>query len=413
MKGSLTFIRSMKFGLILLILVILCSLAGSLVPQDRPPAWYIDSYPNGIGTFVTSLGIHRLFGTWYFIALIGLLCVNLSFCTFVRLTGISKIKDNALLAAEDMRNAHEIGVEAASELRERLGNMRFKQREANGVIVFYKNTSGYYGSFIVHLSLLLILVFGSLVLWLSEVTDYTLVPNETKVLEDGTQLTLDSFRVFDDTGRTDYAGSIRVRSPDGRESGSQEIKVNHPFSFRSYKYYQHSFGTCGSVTALNTLTGGWDVFYLTERCFLSSDRGVGVWFEALFPAYVTDEHGHITPLAMQTVIYPNPVYYVLVSDTDGLTARFVFPGETILIGSIEFTFNDPAYFSGIRVKRVPFLMMELLFASFVLMTLGFWLCFFNLPVVVTIGEDSYKTGNHNGIRLEIERFLNDLKESPS
>ena len=409
MKKIVSFFRSMRFGIILLILVMACSLAGSLVPQDRAAAWYIENYPSNIGALVVGLGAHRLFGTWYFVSLISLLVLNLLLCTLVRFGHIAKTKESALQSTAKLQNGYELNTEQAAKLQIWLKNKRFKSRVAEnseGVAVFIKNVLGYYGSFVVHLSLLLILVFGGLVLKLSTVADYNINPNETLILEDGTQLTLDSFRIADELGRTDYTSSIRVRSLEGYESGQKEIRVNHPFTFRSNKYYQHTFGTCGSITALNTTTGGWDVFYLTERSFLSSGTGLGIWYEALFPGYVIDENGNIAPLISASPIYPDPLYYVLVSDENGRHPRFVLPGETISIADIEFTFNEPAHFSGIRIKRIPHPFMEALFASFALMIIGFWLCFFHMPAIVAVGSGSYKTGGlHSGVQLDIESYL--------
>ena len=409
MRKFIAFLRSMKFGVILLILVMACSLAGSLVPQDRALTWYIDNYPGNLGSLIVGLGVHRLFSTWYFVTLISLLGLNLLLCTVIRIRHIGAIRESALMAAASLSNVTKLDSKAAGELSSWFSGKRYKKSEINGIAVFTKNMHGYYGSLIVHFSLLLILIFGGIVLSMSKVTDYTLTPKEILTLDDGTVLILDSFRITDDAGRTEYASIIQVASPSGAQSGQREIKVNHPLTFRSYKYYQFNFGSCGSITATNTETGGWDEFYLTQRSFLSSGSGMGIWFEALFPGYVYDEHGHITPLTMTTPIYPDPVYYVLVSDESGREAKLVFPGEVIQVGDIEFSFNEPAYYSGIRVKRVPHPFLEFLFASFGLMVFGFWLCFFHLPTIVAIGQNSYKTGGLNsGISIDIEAFLENL-----
>ena len=50
----------MSFGIAILVLVMLCSLAGSLVPQDRAEAWYVQNYPKA-GTLILKLGINNLF----------------------------------------------------------------------------------------------------------------------------------------------------------------------------------------------------------------------------------------------------------------------------------------------------------------------------------------------------------------
>ena len=44
MKKVFSFLRSMRFGMILLVLVMLCSLAGSLIPQGEQDMTYVRSY---------------------------------------------------------------------------------------------------------------------------------------------------------------------------------------------------------------------------------------------------------------------------------------------------------------------------------------------------------------------------------
>ena len=406
MTKRFAFLHSMRFGIILLVLVMACALAGSLIPQDREVDWYTTRYPGIGGTLLVSLGLHRLFGAWYFVLLVGLLGLNLLLCAVLRVGRTTKAFTATLQAAEALQGGRSVSASAADGLRSWLAGKRFKQRDGEGVSVYYRNATGYFGSFAVHLSLLLILIFGGLVLGLSEVNDHPIMPNETISLDDGTQVTLDNFRIADETGRTDYVSSIRITSPEGFSSGPREISVNHPLTYRSYKYYQHMFGNAGTVTATNTETGGWDLFHLAERSFLSGDGRQGIWYEALFPGYLQDEQGNISPLPARTTVYPDPVYYVMVSDGSGLIARFVFPGETIQVGAFAFSFGAPAYFSVIRVKRIPHPFLELLYASFALMIAGFWLCFFHTPIVVGLGPDRYTVlGKPSGASLEIETFF--------
>ena len=414
MKQFVTFLRSMKFGIIILILVMVCSLIGSLIPQDRSDAWYINNYPGGFGELVLKLGFNDLFRTWYFILLVSLLGINLTLCSVIRFAAVHKAKKTAIDKAMESEDRHFIGAETAVKIRAFLAGKRYKQREDGGTVIFYRNMTGYYGSFLVHLSLLFILVFGGLVLGLSDVTDYNVLPGETVTLKDGTLLEVEYFRTTDDEGRTDYVSLIFVTTPDGKESHGREISVNYPFTFNSLKYYQHTYGVAGSVTALNTTTGGTDVLYLTEKSFLSADGRNGMWFEALYPGYVEDEHGHIIPLYYNSAgYYPNPIYQVLVSAGGHVHSYMLMPGNIVDTGLISFEFNDPVAYPGIRVKRIPYPFPALLYASFVLITLGFWLCFFHMPALVTVSNDSYAiTGQKTqAAQFEIDTFLDKLKET--
>jgi len=404
----------MRFGLALLILVMAFSLVGSLVPQDRVDEWYTQTYPAG-GPIILKLGIHRLFETWYFIALVTLLGFNLTLCSATRFGSVHRMRKTALdTAVRGEHKRHAVGAQAAEKLKAYLAAKRYRRHEDGDAAVYYKNMVGYYGSFVVHLSLLLILVFGGLVLSLASVNDYPVMPGETITLDDGTMLELHSFRIADETGRTDYASLITVTTPNDIQSDPREISVNKPFTFHSHKYYQHSFATAGSITAVNMATGGSDVLYLTERSFLSSDGRNGIWFEALYPGFVEDEHGHIVPLSPRGMgVYPNPVYQVLVSDGGHVESRMSMPGDIIETGGISFEFNEPANYPGIRVKRIPNPFPPLLYASFALMTLGFWLSFFHMPSIVTVYGDSYALPGPKtpAAQFEIDAFFSNKEEN--
>jgi len=394
----------MKFGLFLLILVMACSLLGSLVPQGRPDAWYIENYQN-TGQLVVTLGVHNLFNQWYFVMLLSMLFINILLCCLMRLGTLRKTRDNLHLADVDSQNLRIIGTEAAAGLRAYLAGNRYRCLETENGAIYYKNLTGYYGSFIVHVSMLFILVFGGLVLGLSVTEDHNLTLGTDLRLEDGTVLSLDSFRVTDETGRLDYASILRITAADGAQSGPREISVNYPLTFKSKKYYQYSYGTAGALSAVNTETGGFDAFYLTERSFLSADGRNGIWYEALFPGYVKDDEGNITPLWSRTNYYPDPIYHVMVAEDGARTSRMALPGEIIEISGIAFQFHEPVNFPGIRVKHIPQPFPALLYASFILMIAGFWLCFFHLPVIVTVRSDSYGIKGSDGEQLKIEMFL--------
>jgi cytochrome c biogenesis protein len=401
----------MSFGIILLVLVVACSLVGSFVPQGREAGWYLQNYP-GIGSLVLTLGLDHLFRTWYFIALVVLLGLNLALCTATRLRFTFKAKQNAFKAASGLE-VQALSKEDADRLCLHLASRHYRREEAQGVSLFFKNMAGFYGSFVVHLSFLLVLCSGGLVMGLSQSTDYSMMPGETLVLPDGTSLFLERFRTADDEGRTDYASLIRLTSGDESQSVRREISVNSPLRFRSLKYYQHHYGTGGHITAVDEATGGKDEFYLAERSFLSSDGQNGILFEAVHPGYIKEEGGEIVPLASRGMMpFSDPVYQILVFSEGSSRAMMVFPGETVSAGGISFTFNPPAAYPGIRVKYMPAVLLALLYGSFALMIAGFWLCFFCAPAVIAVRDGGYAlAGSQNsGAQLEIDGFLAKLKE---
>ncbi|MDO5120861.1 MAG: cytochrome c biogenesis protein ResB, partial [Erysipelotrichaceae bacterium] len=94
MKKILQFIQSMTFGLILLGAITACSVIGSLIVQNGEPMTYVRYYPDHY-QIIFALQFDHIFTSWYFIALSALLCINLTLCSVIRISRISRQKPAA------------------------------------------------------------------------------------------------------------------------------------------------------------------------------------------------------------------------------------------------------------------------------------------------------------------------------
>ena len=320
-------LRSMRFGIVLLCLIAACSVAGTLIPQDREIAWYAQNYPSLHGTILT-LQLNRVFDSWYFKTLLVLLCLNLSLCSLVRIRGVVRAAKSETARAAEMKDAVLLTPEGVEKLRARLEEMRCRREDLGGTSVYRKNRLGHYGTFITHLSILLTVVFGALALYTPTVTDQSCMPGESIFLPDGTEIHVLDFRITDETGRLDYQSRVQITLPDGRRSGEAELRVNHPFSFGPCKLFQQTFGTAGSVTVTNLENGGTDRFLLTEQAFLSADGVNGILYEMLYPDFLRDPSGNVTLITITEGSYPNPIYrFEVIADGDmiaGLCITFFF-----------------------------------------------------------------------------------------
>lgn len=396
----------MTFGMILLSLILLFSFPGSVIAQGNTPDWYVQTYPNWHGIILT-LGLDDVFGSWYFITLLALLCVNLTFCSLVRIRNVVKASKNAAASAAARETRVFLTADGTAQLRKLLEERHYQKEVFGETTVYSKNRFGWYGSFLTHLAILLTVLFGAAALYLPKVTDQTCFPGECLLMEDGTTIAVDSFHIENESGGLDYASIINITMPDGRSSGKQEISVNYPLSFGGYKVYQQTYGTAGAVTVRNTETGGTDYFILNEMCFLSLDSINGVWFEALYPGYIRDESGNFTLITQTSGSYADPVYQVLLASDGVYTPVMVFPGETLSVGGVEFIFEDPVEYPGLRIKKTPEAVNALLFAAFGLMILGLWLCFFQMPAIVAVREEGYTVAGPKpqGLELELSALL--------
>ena len=413
LKKMLRFLRSMTFGMILLVLVIACSFAGSLIVQEREPMEYVNRYGADAAQWIMTLGLDDVFSAPWFIVLLAALCLNLTLCSIVRLPRTMRAGKLLIKQAEKAEMNCAIKPDDHEKLCAFFEKRHYRMTETDGRMIYHKNLFGFYGSFFTHLSFLLILLVGAAALMSAQVTDRTVMPGETIALSDGTTVAVDRFQIEDSTGMLDYASLLTVSSADGAKQVQKEIRVNEPLSFGAYKIYQQTYGTAGSVEICNLQTGVSEVMTLDESCFLTLDGKDGMFFQALYPGYITAEDGSVTLITSTSGEYTDPVYDVLSVSGGMMTPVLAFPGETLTIGQVSFTLRDPVNYPGLRIKEMNTAILGALYAVFVLMVAALWLCFFASPVAAAVEKDGYAIISpkaQTGLMIELETLLGEENE---
>ena len=91
MKKLFQTFRSMRFGILLLVLIAALSVVGTVIPQGREISWYAQTYRSLHGT-ILMLKLHDVFHSWYFQLLLVLLGLNLTLCSLVRIRTVIKAR---------------------------------------------------------------------------------------------------------------------------------------------------------------------------------------------------------------------------------------------------------------------------------------------------------------------------------
>ena len=390
----------MRFGLILLGIIMLVSLAGSIIPQNNEVMFYVRTYPS-LYSVIFALKLNQVFTSWYFLVLVILLCLNLSVCTYRQLKQSAVRTEVPSSFNPEMKFAE--GQEA--EVRAMLEGMKCRA-ETNGEVTRYTGReAGRYGSFLLHFGILLTTVFWALGMVVPKIMDQTCYPGEAITLEDGTSIRVDSFSIEDETGKLDYASEIEIILPDGSSSGVRRVSVNHPVSMGDYKVYQQTYGTTGKITVTDA-KGHSDSFYVERQDFLSADGENGIWFDDLYPGYEQDENGALTLITSTSGHYENPVYVFVLRNEGSSEQMLAFPGDTVEIGELTFTFDDPVEYPGLRIKRSPAVLNLFLLLSVILLTAGLYLIFFLRPVNVLVSrEGCTMVGRNEGLSLSLKHIM--------
>ena len=404
----ISFLRSMKFGMILLVLVIACSFAGSMIVQQRTTMEYVSRYGEDAAQLILALGLDDVFSAQYFIVLMAALCLNLILCSLVRLPRVLSAKKALLHSAEKVKASTALESGKHDILSSYFKMRHYRAYKHDGRTVFFKNGCGFYGSFVTHLSFLLILVVGAAAVITADVRDQVVMPGETLELESGISIRVDRFQIVDETGTLDYASELTVTNKDGSKTESKLIRVNEPLSFEGHKIYQQTYGTAGAVRITNHQTDVSEDMILTESCFLTLDGMNGMFYQALYPGYVQDADGSVTLITSTSGAYTDPVYDIVSVGGGAMTPVLAFPDETLTIGDVSFTLLDPVSYPGLRIKHMNPIVLGLLYATFVLMIAGLDLCFFAVPLAVIVEESGYailSPKTQTGLMIELEALL--------
>ena len=402
----------MTFGMILLLLIAACSVAGSLIPQQREAMEYVSRYGAAGAEWVMRLGLDDVFSTPYFIVLMGALCLNLTLCSVVRVVKLRGAGERlkCAAAAQRMQTVNQKQSEAIGAYLARRG---YKKEQRGDAALYTKYLPGFYGSFLTHLALIVLLAVGALTLYGAQVQDQVVMPGETLTLADGTTITVLDFQIEDETGRLDYASRIVMADAQGNESPETTVRVNEPLRFGGYKVYQQTYGTAGRITVYNAQNGGSDGITLTEPVFLTLDGVSGVYFSALYPGYTMAEDGSVTLVTSTSGAYADPVYDLRVLAEGQTAAVLAFPGETITVGDVSFTMEAPVSYPGLRIKYLSGAILGALYASFAFIVAALYVCFFMRPVCVAVRESGYAIASPKpqlGLQLEIERLVGEENE---
>ena len=397
MKIVLGRLFSMKAANLLLALVaLLCGLS-SLIPQGRELPFYAENYPRAY-TLIYRTHFYDVFSSWYFVLLMGLLCLSLLVCSVRMFQRALKSSREDVQKAAALPNAERLEPGQLEQLRRWAASRRCREEQIGESFVFHKNRVGYWGLFLLHISVLLVVLFGVFALAMPRVTDLDCRPGESVSLEDGTEIAVESFSMNNESGQLDYASRIQIILPDGQRSPVQEIKVNYPMTFGKVKVFQWTYGVSPAVMTRSKLDGTVQFFDLDRPAFLSEDGFTGVQYLGTFEAENQDD-----PAAEAQVFYQIRV----VSNGVTMPDMSVTPGESVTVGDWEFIFQDP-YYPGLRVKEMPFSYANsLLEAAMMLLLLGMFLCFYLRPVVVRADVTGYTVAGPrpDKLRLELRKLL--------
>jgi len=377
-----SFLRSMRFGMILLGAIAALSVVGTLITQGQAAAFYTQNYGN-MGNLILFLGFDHMYATWYYVALFAALCVNLLLCSVLRLGKIRSAKKALLARAQSAKPQEKMDAVKAEAACKKLG---FKPA---GDGLYIRRTLGLYGSFVTHAGMLLLVIAAALVFSLEKKEDAYVMVGDTMTLSDGCTVKVNAFSMENEAGQLDYISGLTVTGRDGKPQ-DMTTTVNYPARFEDHTVYQQNYAFAGVLDVQTAENAPAEQVLLDGASFISLDGVNGVHYMQVYGNHVMTEEG-IMPA--QSMGMENPAYLMAIITPEEQHMGMTLPDETFEVGGVYYTFRQPAAYPGLSVKTQPLWVTPVLYASFAVLVLGLYLCFFHVPAALYFADGKVRVAS--------------------
>ncbi|WP_128895564.1 cytochrome c biogenesis protein ResB [Longirhabdus pacifica] len=283
------FFSSVKVGIWLIVLVLLGSVLGTVLPQQQyilsnaPPETFYEEQYGWFGWLYYTLGFHELFKSWWFLLLLALLGLSLIVASLDRIIPLYRslkkqrvTRNTSFLKRQRLFSASEVEhpEESIQSVKKQLEQKRYKVKEENGNVLAEKNRFSRWGPYVNHTGLVIVL-FAAMLRFIPG-----MYVNETVSIREGEYMAIPgtnyeyyleneefSIEYYDPTDEKYEAALERINGlqaktyqtdanlyrnigstipgaqPELEFVKSGKIIVNEPFTFDSISLYQTGYGT--------------------------------------------------------------------------------------------------------------------------------------------------------------------------
>lgn len=449
LKKIQQFFTAVKLTVVLLVLLAATSIIGTVIPQNASPAFYLQNYGESIYKLFYFLDVVDMYNSWWFLALLGLLAVNIVVCSIDRLKSTWKIIFPEKIPFKPQRyrklknktvfETNEDLEKVVPAVKEVLGK-KFSFVSENSTdlgIGFYAEKGRWtrIGVYVVHSSILLLLIGGLIggIMGISgtmrldegEKGSVISLSGKHRHHDLGFSIKCNSFDVsFYDTGMPEEFRSNLSIIKEGKEVLSSDILVNHPLSFEGYNIYQSSYGTSAAENLEMKIQNPKSGMVYTRKVkkgeSIKLPEGVGTFELAGFDPNFSFR-GHAVGEAFTGILRKGGE-----SKEKQIVLPVKFPTfDRMRRGDLVLSVKDyeKRYYTGLQVAKDPG--VPYVYIGFILMIAGCFITFFmsHQSVLVEVNHKNNPvcevsvagTANRNSqsMNLKIEKLVSQLKESIS
>ncbi|MBW2466454.1 MAG: cytochrome c biogenesis protein ResB [Deltaproteobacteria bacterium] len=425
------FFASVKLALFCFFTLAIASIAGTIIPQNKPYEFYLGKYGDALAEMFRLLDIPNMYNSWWFISLLSLFSINLIICSIERLPTVWKIVTMDNLATkvnrlEKMTPRVRFGTvqpkqEVVTQVEQTMKASGWKptqgEREGGTLLFAQKTPWVRFGVYIVHSSILVIflgaiigILFGakgSIMLREKGQVPFFYAFDTSERIPLGFDIRCDDFTLtyYDNGAPKEYRSELTVLE-NGQEVLKKAIVVNDPLDYKGYTFYQASYEAMNDfwITVQNQNTGARQLF-LAQPGVEIKWREAGINF-GIVNMLQPDRWGR----------YRLKIWF---SDGKGEPSVFWLDGKTVVTverPDAPFAFKSEQVFAtGLQVAKDPGVWP--VYIGCILMLVGLVVAFFlsHKRLWVYVYEEEGKTrilvaGSSNKNKVGFENMFNALVE---
>jgi cytochrome c biogenesis protein len=354
----LKYFKSMQCGILLILIFVASAVYGSLLPHTE--------------------ALNKVYNSWWFFSIFGLVALNLLACTLNRLRELSKdfrifkSIQNGNSSSEFSDYPFRFDLEISGDLLHSVQNyaavllkkssyrtqkVKFPRGET---LLAAKGQLGIYGSLITHFSLLIIMASAYYGITTGSEDLVQIFPGEevpVSIREEPFLLELIAFNIDfrEDGSISQYYSELHLRPRDSSNAAAvrETVHVNNPLRYGGKVFYQSSYGWGVETSLHHPLSGSRELIILIPgQQYYFEPAGITLHMLSFYPNLVHGEEGELLS-ATPEPLNPHVLFSLLGQESQApvSTASLKPVGQTTELPQFELTFTGFYNFSGILISE--------------------------------------------------------------
>jgi cytochrome c biogenesis protein ResB len=303
----------MKFAIFILIILMISSIIGTLIPQNQAAEYYQAAYGN-MGNFIRFMKFDQVYTSRWYLLIAVFLSLSIFFCIVIKVKPLINI---------------------------------FKNKT-------FKEGANYIGLWLLHLGLILIILFfviGNATAYQGQVYNVKNTLNQVEDTDIKIEILDFDILLTEDDHIDQYKSKVKFFDGQGDLLDQGEISVNHPMTVKGYQFSQASYGYYVDASVYKNGEKIGSAALLENEYISADDSKLTVKLDKFYPD-VVEKDGDI--INNSKIIKKPMLEYTIYLGTMPVRSGLAEIKDKIKVGNYEVEFDKPDYYPVIDVRNDRF-----------------------------------------------------------